>query len=69
MQVNVIQGDLLNGIKQNNLIDLFVFNPPYVPSEKEEEKEIIDKAWAGGADGRITIDRYSIFLFYFVIQY
>lgn len=40
-----------------NLVDVLIFNPPYVPSVKEEEKELIDKAWAGDVDGRSTTNR------------
>jgi release factor glutamine methyltransferase len=38
-------------------VDLLVFNPPYVPSEKSElGLTSIEAAWAGGEDGREVID-------------
>ncbi|CAH1390671.1 unnamed protein product [Nezara viridula] len=60
--VNAIQGDLVNGLKLKNLIDVLVFNPPYVPSEDKAGNELIDKAWAGGVDGRATTNRLFPYL-------
>lgn len=55
--VNVMQGDLISGLQLKNLVDILIFNPPYVPSGKGEVKALIDKAWAGDARGRSTTDR------------
>lgn len=55
--VNVVQSDLVEGFKLVRNIDVLVFNPPYVPSLAEEERSIIDKAWAGNSKGRSTTDR------------
>lgn len=42
--------------------DLVVFNPPYVPTSAEELAAAtaggIEAAWAGGAHGRVVIDRF-----------
>ena len=52
------QGDLFQPIKQNEKFDLILFNSPYLPSEPDEEKSWIGKAWAGGPDGRTVINRF-----------
>ena len=52
------QGDLFQPIKQNERFSLILFNSPYLPSEPEEEESWIGKAWAGGPDGRVVIDRF-----------
>jgi release factor glutamine methyltransferase len=52
------QGDLFKPIKQNEKFDVILFNSPYLPSEPDEEKSWIGKAWAGGPDGRTVIDRF-----------
>ena len=51
-------GDLFNPIKKNERFSLIIFNSPYLPSEIDEEKSWIGKAWAGGVDGRQVIDRF-----------
>jgi release factor glutamine methyltransferase len=37
---------------------LILFNSPYLPSDPDEEKSWIGKAWAGGPNGRKVIDRF-----------
>jgi release factor glutamine methyltransferase len=54
------QGDLFQPIKQNENFDLILFNSPYLPSEPDEEKSWIGKAWAGGPDGRTIIDQFLV---------
>jgi len=54
------QGDLFQPIKQNENFDLILFNSPYLPSEPDEEKSWIGKAWAGGPDGRKVIDQFLV---------
>ena len=54
------QGDLFQPIKQNEKFDVILFNSPYLPSESDEEKSWIGKAWAGGPDGRTVIDRFLV---------
>jgi release factor glutamine methyltransferase len=51
-------GDLFQSIKQNEQFSLILFNSPYLPSEPDEEKSWIGKAWAGGPTGRQVIDRF-----------
>lgn len=58
-RVDVIQGDLTTCLK-DFLIDMIIFNPPYVvtPSEEVTGSDLLAKSWAGGADGREVIDRF-----------
>jgi len=51
-------GDLFQPIKQNERFSLILFNSPYLPSEPDEEKSWVGKAWAGGPNGRKVIDRF-----------
>jgi len=52
------QGDLFQPIKQNESFSRILFNAPYLPSEPNEERSWIGKAWAGGPNGRKVIDRF-----------
>ncbi|XP_002741815.1 methyltransferase HEMK2-like [Saccoglossus kowalevskii] len=60
MTVNTIVSDLVNALQPrlNGLIDVLIFNPPYVltPSEEVGSRDIV-ASWAGGIDGRQVIDR------------
>jgi release factor glutamine methyltransferase len=51
-------GDLFQPIKPNEHFSLILFNAPYLPSEPDEEKSWVGKAWAGGSNGRKVIDRF-----------
>ncbi|KAI5704496.1 hypothetical protein M8J76_009333 [Diaphorina citri] len=59
VKVEVIQSDLLSGLRREQKIDVLVFNPPYVvtPSEEVTEGEVIVRAYAGGHKGREVMDR------------
>ncbi len=55
--IDVIRGDLLNAIKGK--FDMIIFNPPYLPTTKEEStKDWINVALDGGYDGRRIILRF-----------
>jgi release factor glutamine methyltransferase len=60
--VEVIRTDLFRGIKPRNpedLFDLIVFNPPYLPtSEEEKVPGWLNYAFDGGVSGRETLDRF-----------
>jgi release factor glutamine methyltransferase len=60
IKMNILQGDLFRPIKKDGKFDTILFNAPYLPSEKEEHKTWIEKAWAGGPDGRELIDRFLL---------
>lgn len=51
-------GDLFAPLKDEEKFDLVLFNAPYLPSEPSEGGTWVEKAWAGGADGRAVIDRF-----------
>jgi release factor glutamine methyltransferase len=59
-KIEFLQGDLFQPIKQNERFSLILFNSPYLPSEPDEEKSWIGKAWAGGQNGRLVIDRFIV---------
>jgi release factor glutamine methyltransferase len=51
-------GDLFQPLKSIDQFSLILFNSPYLPSDPEEEKSWIGKAWAGGPNGRKVINRF-----------
>lgn len=62
-----IMSNLMSSIIPNNssnrkegLMDLIIFNPPYVetPIEEVYHKDIIYRSWAGGPRGRIILDKF-----------
>lgn len=59
VKVQVVRSDLLNNLRQDHLIDVLVFNPPYVVTSSEEmlKEEVISKAYSGGHRGREVMDR------------
>jgi release factor glutamine methyltransferase len=57
-RIDFRHGDLFQPIKQNERFSLILFNAPYLPSEPDEEKSWIGKAWAGGRNGRKILDRF-----------
>jgi release factor glutamine methyltransferase len=59
--VQPVQMDLLTALRPG-LVDVLVFNPPYVPTSDEELQSAlqtadISAAWAGGPRGRLVLDR------------
>ena len=59
--IDVVVTDLATCMlpKMEKLVDMLIFNPPYVPSLPEETKSCnISAAWAGGIDGRQVMDRF-----------
>ena len=61
IQLESITTDLVNGLlpRLYHSIDILCFNPPYVVTTSEDlhSSKSIEKAWAGGIDGREVIDR------------
>ncbi|KAJ1457138.1 methylase [Pelagophyceae sp. CCMP2097] len=57
-RVEVVQGDLLSGLRLRGKVDALIFNPPYVPTDSTEvASDGIEAAWAGGLRGREVVDR------------
>lgn len=61
--IEPVRTSLFSGLqpRMNGRIDVLLFNPPYVPTEEEEEalaqnKAGIEGAWAGGATGTKLVD-------------
>ncbi|VDK79254.1 unnamed protein product [Litomosoides sigmodontis] len=56
--VEAIQCDLLSALSYRlcGLVDVLLFNPPYVPTEHEATSDY-DRCWAGGPTGRSAVDR------------
>lgn len=61
--VNPLTCDMFAAFKETVKFDVIVFNPPYVPTDKDElirafvERDI-SASWAGGRNGREVIDRF-----------
>jgi release factor glutamine methyltransferase len=60
--VEVIRTDLFKGLKprrSETLFDLILFNPPYLPTSKEEKVPgWLNYAFDGGISGRGTLDQF-----------
>ena len=56
--VSFIQGDLFGPLKKTELFDLILFNAPYLPETEEKSFTWLEKAWAGGSNGRLVIDSF-----------
>ncbi len=57
---DIVETDLVSAISPRVLgsVDVLLFNPPYVPTPDDEVGgHGISAAWAGGANGRVVIDR------------
>ncbi|MBI4345041.1 MAG: methyltransferase [Euryarchaeota archaeon] len=54
--MTVVEGDLFDGIEGR--FDLIAFNPPYLPTEPWEPRDMASGAWDGGMDGREVVDRF-----------
>jgi len=56
-----ITTDLMAGLlpRLNHNVDIICFNPPYVVTQPGDvnSPNMLERAWAGGIDGREVIDR------------
>lgn len=57
-KTGIVCGDMFGPFKESRCFDLILFNAPYLPTEEDEPKGWIDRAWAGGRSGREFIDRF-----------
>ena len=53
-KIKKIHSNLFANVKGK--FDLIIFNPPYIPDERENRKGWLEKAWHGGRDGVAIID-------------
>jgi release factor glutamine methyltransferase len=53
-----VQGDLFGPIRVGERFDLILFNAPYLPSEADEKRSWLDRAWTGGVSGRDVINGF-----------
>lgn len=57
-RVRVLRGDLFAPVVGERF-DLILANPPYLPGEDEQlPTSGAERAWEGGADGRVLVDRF-----------
>eukprot|EP01130_Rhizamoeba_saxonica_P009508 TRINITY_DN3868_c0_g1_i5.p1 TRINITY_DN3868_c0_g1~~TRINITY_DN3868_c0_g1_i5.p1 ORF type:complete len:215 (-),score=51.00 TRINITY_DN3868_c0_g1_i5:302-895(-) len=58
VDVDCVCSDLFNGfVPYRGLVDVMLFNPPYVPTDEDElGRTDIYAAWAGGIDGVHTLN-------------
>jgi release factor glutamine methyltransferase len=54
----LIQGDLLSALRTEERFDLILFNAPYLPASHTKDGSWLERAWAGGKNGRQVIDRF-----------
>ncbi|UCC33464.1 MAG: ribosomal RNA small subunit methyltransferase A [Candidatus Bathyarchaeota archaeon] len=57
-KLDIRQGDLFEPLREDEIFDLILVNPPYLPSKVTNQKEWIERAWSGGTTGRNLIDRF-----------
>jgi len=59
-EITAVQADLGSGLESlEGLVDLLIFNPPYVVTESQEvSNQGIEASWAGGIEGREVIDKF-----------
>lgn len=57
-KMSFMQTDLLTALNENAKFELILFNAPYLPAAESEAESWIGRSWAGGASGRLVIDRF-----------
>lgn len=67
---DVVQCDLMDSLRVNGMVDVLVFNPPYVPTDEEDSwAGDIGFAWRGGGMGMQTTWRVLDSLTVFYLEY
>ena len=58
VELQVFCDDLFGNMELNHLVDILLFNPPYVPTDDDEVgRDDIYASWAGGEDGVGTLEK------------
>ncbi len=57
-KMTFVQGDLFTPLSGKAQFDVILFNAPYLPTDDGEANSWLGHAWAGGATGRVIIDRF-----------
>jgi release factor glutamine methyltransferase len=57
VRLRTLHGDLFSPVA-GETFDLIVANPPYVPGDEALPNRGIARAWEGGLDGRVLVDRF-----------
>ncbi len=58
-KITFIERDLFENINsESEQFDTIIYNPPYVPVEKEEKRDAESMAWYGGLNGRDYVDSF-----------
>lgn len=57
-RIEVRLGDLFEAVGAEEKFDVILFNAPYLPVERDEGANWVEKAWAGGETGRAVIDKF-----------
>lgn len=57
-KIETRRGDLFNAVEADAKFDMILFNAPYLPVERCEGRNWIEKAWTGGETGRDVIDKF-----------
>jgi release factor glutamine methyltransferase len=56
-RIDFILSDLFSAIQKRTRFDLIIFNPPYLPADREPD-DILKKAWTGGKKGNKMILKF-----------
>lgn len=57
-KMDIRLGNLFEPVEGNEKFNVIVFNAPYLPSERSEQKTWIERAWVGGPSGRELVDQF-----------
>jgi len=57
-KMDIRLGNLFEPVEGNEKFNVIVFNGPYLPSERSEQKTWIERACAGGPSGRELVDQF-----------
>jgi release factor glutamine methyltransferase len=56
VKIKTVKSDLFSNIRKR--FDFIIFNPPYLPEDKNAPKDILERALSGGRKGYETLERF-----------